>query len=72
MSTEQSGLHFDWRIIANGRLYRLVMRAMHRFGWCYPELVPVEPGYVWCHWCGMRGRRALRSGSPAHPPEGAA
>lgn len=47
-----------------GKIYRVVMRLGHRFGWCFPRPVAVEPGYVWCHWCGMRGRRPdLRAAS---------
>jgi hypothetical protein len=40
-----------------GWLYRVRMRIAHRLGYCYPEPVAVEPGRVWCHWCGMRGQR---------------
>jgi hypothetical protein len=45
-----------WTIIARGRVYRPVMRLMHRMGWCHPEPVPADGG-VWCHWCGLRGSR---------------
>jgi hypothetical protein len=45
-----------WTTFANGRLYRPVMKIMHRLGWCYPTPTAVEPGHVWCHWCGMHGR----------------
>lgn len=40
-----------------GRPHRLAMRAAHWLGFCFPEGGLVEPGHVWCHWCGMRGRR---------------
>lgn len=46
-----------WTTIANGRVYRPVMRLLHWVGWCYPTPTFVEPGNVWCHWCGMRGKR---------------
>lgn len=42
-----------------GRWYRLRMRVGHRYGFCYPETSNVEPGAVWCHWCGMRGRKPV-------------
>ena len=45
-----------WTTLWTGRIYRPVMRLAHRFGFCFPSDVAVEPGYVWCHWCGMRGR----------------
>ena len=41
----------------SGELYRAKMRVIHRFGLCWPQPVAVEPGRVWCHWCGMRGHR---------------
>lgn len=46
-----------WMTFANGRVYRPLMRVAHRYGFCFPQAAPVEPGCVWCHWCGMRGRR---------------
>jgi hypothetical protein len=46
-----------WATFANGRIYRPVMKFMHAHGWCYPTPGLVEPGHVWCHWCGMRGSR---------------
>lgn len=54
-----------WTTALNGRIYRPVMRIMHRFGWCWPTASPIEPGYVWCHWCGMRGKRP----TTIHRPE---
>lgn len=39
-----------------GAWYRLRMRVAHHFGYCKPDPVAVEDGFVWCHWCGMRGR----------------
>jgi hypothetical protein len=54
----QNRRRWEWTTFANGRLYRPVMKVMHRLGWCYPEPAAVEPGArVWCRWCGMRGRR---------------
>lgn len=51
-ATDSSGskrdLHFNWTIIASGRLYRIVMRASHRLGFCWPEPQIIEPGMVWC------------------------
>jgi hypothetical protein len=48
-----------WTTFVTGRIYRPVMRLMHRHGWCYPQLSPMpdNPSFVWCHWCGMRGDR---------------
>lgn len=46
-----------WMTFANGRIYRPVMRVMHRLGWCYPQRTLVNETGVWCHWCGMRGSR---------------
>lgn len=46
-----------WTTFAQGRIYRPAMRIMHALGWCYPAPSQVAPGHVWCHWCGMRGRR---------------
>jgi hypothetical protein len=44
-----------------GFFYRIRMRIAHRLGYCYvPDTqASPEPGYVWCHWCGMRGKRPL-------------
>lgn len=39
-----------------GAWYRFRMRLAHRFGYCKPNPEAVEEGFVWCHWCGMRGR----------------
>ena len=47
----------DWTQWSMGRIYRPVMKLTHRLGFCYPKPVAVEPGRVWCHWCGMRGRK---------------
>ena len=49
--------HPRWHTVLNGRVYRPVMRVMHRWGWCYPQSTLVEPRTVWCHWCGMRGSK---------------
>jgi hypothetical protein len=46
-----------WTTFASGRIYRPVMRLMHKHGWCFPISSPIELDYVWCHWCGMRGNR---------------
>ncbi len=43
----------------SGEIYRLKMKVGHRFGWCKPEPTLVDPEYVWCHWCGMRGHRTI-------------
>lgn len=40
-----------------GRWYRVRMRAGHRLGWCFPRGIPVEPGLVYCDWCGLSGHR---------------
>ncbi len=40
-----------------GGWYRLAMRLLHRSDLCWMQPVPVEPGFAWCQWCGMRGRR---------------
>lgn len=49
--------HFPaWMGWFNGRPYRVLMRLMHRWGWCYPTRNAIGDGSVWCHWCGMRGK----------------
>jgi hypothetical protein len=53
-----------WVTFANGWIYRPVMRFMHRLGWCWPTPSPIEPGYVWCHWCGMRGKKPTTKHRP--------
>lgn len=41
--------------------YRVVMRAIHAFGWCQMGAMPIiDPGErprFWCQWCGMRGTK---------------
>lgn len=39
--------------------YRILMRLLHRWRFCWAQPVDVEPGMVWCHWCGMRGKRVM-------------
>lgn len=46
-----------WMLAWNGRIYRPLMKVMHRFGWCYMEHCYTAPETHWCHWCGMRGRK---------------
>jgi len=46
-----------WMMFAGARPYRIVMKLLHAHGWCYPEKSLIAPGAVWCHWCGMRGKR---------------
>ena len=48
-----------WRGWAWGHWYQARMRIAHRFGYCYPEPTLINPENVWCHWCGMRGHRAI-------------
>lgn len=42
-------------------IYRTLMRAIHRFGWCHMQAQPIidygERPRFWCHWCGMRGSK---------------
>ena len=47
-----------------GYVYRFVMRVIHHLGWCYPQPVAIQEGFVWCHWCGMRGQRVTRPVTP--------
>lgn len=42
-----------------GKWHRFWMKLSHRFGFCYPEPMLVDPELVWCHWCGMRGKRLV-------------
>ena len=40
-----------------GRLYRVLMRLVHRYDWHYaPFIGPFEDGATqrWCKWCGFR------------------
>lgn len=41
---------------AVGWRYRWRMRWAHRRGYCWPQ-PSLGDGAVWCHWCGMRGRK---------------
>lgn len=49
--------HPWWHTALSGRIYRPVMRLMHRLGWCYPQGTLIDARSVWCQWCGMRGDR---------------
>lgn len=46
-----------------GAFYRLRMRVLHRFNLCWMQPSPMRAGEngqwitVWCHWCGVRGKR---------------
>lgn len=42
-----------------GTWHRFWMKLSHRFGFCYPEPSLSDPAAVWCHWCGMRGKRLI-------------
>ena len=59
------------RTAFGGWLYRVVMRAAHRYGWhCAPRMLPPTPAVPdieglggtkirrhqhWCRWCGLHG-----------------
>lgn len=43
-----------------GKWYRFWMKLAHRFGFCWPQPMPVDPSHVWCHWCGMRGTKLIK------------
>jgi hypothetical protein len=50
--------HPWWHTFAQGRIYRPVMKLMHRWGWCYPQpSFPEGDVQWWCQWCGLRGRK---------------
>lgn len=50
--------HPWWTTFAQGRIYRPVMKVMHRWGWCYPQSsFPDGDVQWWCQWCGLRGRK---------------
>lgn len=52
--------HTPWWLRSrwNGRLYRPLMRAMHWWGFCYPQPVFPDDDIVWwCSWCGLRGHK---------------
>jgi len=50
--------NYWWHPRGKGRVYRWMMRRIHRRGWCWmQESHPDGDVVYWCHWCGMRGRR---------------
>lgn len=73
--------HRAWRwkprVWWGGRFYRARMRLLHRFDLCWMQPLPMRDGdygqwiNVWCHWCGVRGRRLDmdRVPSPTRPEE---
>ena len=44
-------------------VYGCVMRLLHRYELCWTQPLPLRDGAhgqwvnVWCHWCGVRGKR---------------
>ncbi len=37
------------------RRYKYWSKLIHRFNYHHVKPLLVEPGAVWCHWCGLRG-----------------
>ena len=44
---------FDYQV--RGRLYRIIMRVVHKYNWHYaPPIYPEGDIHLWCKWCGFR------------------